>query len=133
MSPGQHTVSKATKGLPEFDRVLQAGKLCRDPDRARHRTAGERQNGARIEFLTSLLSETAMLAKRTSKNQVTLPKAVVQMVGEADYYDVTAQNGKIVLTPIRLQQADAVRAKLDELGITEDDVGEAIAWARKRA
>lgn len=42
---GQHTVSKATKGLPEFDRVLQAGKLCRDPDRARHRTAGERQNG----------------------------------------------------------------------------------------
>lgn len=74
-----------------------------------------------------------MLAKRTSKNQVTLPKAVVQMVGEADYYDVTAQNGKIVLTPIRLQQADAVRAKLDELGITEDDVGEAIAWARKRA
>lgn len=74
-----------------------------------------------------------MLAKRTSKNQVTLPKAVVQMVGEADYYDVTAQNGKIVLTPIRLQQADAVRAKLDELGITEDDVGEAIAWARQRA
>ena len=49
-----------------------------------------------------------MLAKRTSKNQVTLPKAIVQTVGEADYYDVTVQDGKIVLTPVRLQQADAV-------------------------
>lgn len=74
-----------------------------------------------------------MLAKRTSKNQLTLPKAIVQMVGEADYYDVTVQNGKIILSPVRLQQADAVRAKLEELGITQDDVGDAIAWARKRA
>ena len=56
-----------------------------------------------------------MLAKRTSKNQVTLPKAIVQTVGEADYYDVTVQDGKIVLTPVRLQQADAVRAKLEAL------------------
>jgi antitoxin component of MazEF toxin-antitoxin module len=74
-----------------------------------------------------------MLAKRTSKNQITLPKAIVKTVGEADYYDVTIQDGKIVLTPVRLQQADAVRAKLDELGITPDDVGDAIAWARKHA
>ncbi len=74
-----------------------------------------------------------MLTKRTRKNQVTLPKAIVQTVGEADYYDVTVQDGKIVLTPVRLQQADAVRAKLAELGITQDDVGNAIAWARKRA
>ncbi|MBK5914660.1 AbrB/MazE/SpoVT family DNA-binding domain-containing protein [Rhodocyclus purpureus] len=74
-----------------------------------------------------------MLAKRTSKNQLTLPKAIVQMVGEADYYDVTAQDGKIVLTPVRLQQADAVRAKLEELGITEEDVADAVTWARRRS
>ena len=74
-----------------------------------------------------------MLAKRTSKNQVTLPKAIVQVVGEADYYDVTAEEGKIVLTPVRIQQAGAVRSKLEELGITQDDVGAAIDWARKRA
>ena len=73
-----------------------------------------------------------MLAKRTSKNQVTLPKAIIQMVDQADYYDVTAQNGKIILTPVHLQQADAVRAKLEELGITQDEVSDAIAWARKR-
>ena len=57
-----------------------------------------------------------MLAKRTSKNQLTLPKSIVQMVGETDYYDVSVQNGKIILTPVRLQQADAVRSKLEELG-----------------
>ncbi len=74
-----------------------------------------------------------MLATRTSKNQVTLPKAIVQSVGEADYYDVTVQGGTIVLTPVRLHQADAVRAKLEELGITQQDVGEAIAWARTHA
>lgn len=74
-----------------------------------------------------------MLAKRTSKNQVTLPKTIVQMVGEADYYDVTTHNGKIILTPVHFQQADTVRAKLEELGITEDDIGDAITWARSRA
>lgn len=73
-----------------------------------------------------------MLAKRTSKNQVTLPKAIVQTVGEADYYDVAVQDGKIVLTPVRLQRVDAVRAKLEALGITQDDVEDAITWARKR-
>ena len=74
-----------------------------------------------------------MLARRTRKNPVTLPKAIVQRVGEADYCDATVHDGKIVLTPVRLQQADAVRAKLDALGITQDDVEDAIAWARNRA
>ncbi len=74
-----------------------------------------------------------MLAKRTRKNQVTLPKAIVQRVGEADYDDVTVQDGKIVLMPVRLQQADAERANLEALGITQDDVEDAIAWASKRA
>jgi hypothetical protein len=74
--------------------------------------------------------ENIMLAKRTAKNQVTLPKSIVQAVGDADYYDVSAENGRIVLTPVRIQQADAVRSKLAELGITEDDVPDAITWAR---
>jgi len=74
-----------------------------------------------------------MLAKRTSKNQVTLPKAVLRVVGEADYYDVTAEDGRIVLTPVRVQRADAVRSKLAALGITEDDVRDAIAWSRKKS
>jgi cysteinyl-tRNA synthetase len=73
-----------------------------------------------------------MLAKRTTKNQLTLPKAIIQEVGETDYFDVTIDQGRIVLTPVRLQQADAVRAKLEALGISESDIQDAIAWARQK-
>ena len=72
-----------------------------------------------------------MLAKLTSKNQITLPKAAVARVEAADYFDVTVNNGRIILTPVRVQQAQAVRDKLAQLGITEQDVTDAIAWARQ--
>jgi cysteinyl-tRNA synthetase len=72
-----------------------------------------------------------MLAKRTTKNQLTLPKAVIAATGEADYYDVSTDNGRIILTPLRIQRADALRSKLAELGIKQDDVKDAIKWARK--
>ena len=72
-----------------------------------------------------------MLAKLTSKNQLTLPKAVIADFPDSRYFDVTKENGKIVLTPVRLTRADSVRAKLSELGITEADVAGAVAWARR--
>ena len=71
-----------------------------------------------------------MLAKLTSKNQLTLPKSVTQAIGPAEYFDVEVRGGQIVLTPVRIQRGDAVRAKLAELGVTQQDVGDAIAWAR---
>ena len=72
-----------------------------------------------------------MLAKLTSKNQLTLPKAVVSSVDAAEYFDVTVENGRIILTPVRIQQAQAVRDKLEKLGISEQDVDDAVAWARR--
>ena len=72
-----------------------------------------------------------MLAKLTSKNQLTLPKAIVADFRDAKYFDVTQENGRIVLTPVRLTRADAVRAKLAELGLDEAGVAEAVAWARR--
>ena len=71
-----------------------------------------------------------MLAKLTSKNQLTLPKAVTAAVEATEYFDVTAENGRIVLTPVRVNRADGVRAKLAELGLSEADVKDAVAWAR---
>lgn len=72
-----------------------------------------------------------MLAKLTSKNQITLPKAAVSSVDVAEYFDITVENGRIVLTPVKIQKAQAVREKLEELGITEQDIEGAIAWARR--
>lgn len=71
----------------------------------------------------------AMLAKLTSKNQLTLPESLVALLGDAEYYDVEVENGRIVLTPVRIQQADAVRAKLEKLGISALDVSDAVQWA----
>lgn len=71
-----------------------------------------------------------MLAKLTSKNQLTLPKAATAAVETSEYFDVTTENGRIVLTPVRINRADAVRAKLAELGISEADVTDAVRWAR---
>ena len=72
-----------------------------------------------------------MLAKLTAKNQLTLPRSIIDAVESAEYFEVEARNGQIVLTPARIQRGDAVRAKLAELGIQEDDIAGAVNWARK--
>ncbi len=72
-----------------------------------------------------------MLAKITAKNQLTLPKAVTKAIGPVEYFDVEAKGGQIVLTPVRIQRADAVRAKLAELDLQQQDISDAVGWARK--
>ncbi len=72
-----------------------------------------------------------MLAKMTSKNQLTLPKSITAALDSPEYFEVEARNGQIVLTPVRIQRGDAVRAKLAELGLDEADIAEAVRWARQ--
>ena len=67
----------------------------------------------------------------TAKNQLTIPRAITNAVGPARYFDVIAKDGQIVLTPVRIQQADALRAKLAELNLTVADVEDAANWARR--
>ena len=71
------------------------------------------------------------LAKLTSKNQLTLPKSITREIGETEYFEVTVEGQQIILTPVKIQRADAVRAKLAELGINERDVADAVDWARQ--
>ncbi|HMM55090.1 MAG TPA: AbrB/MazE/SpoVT family DNA-binding domain-containing protein [Candidatus Desulfobacillus sp.] len=72
-----------------------------------------------------------MLAKMTSKNQLTLPKSITAALDSPEYFEVEARNGQIVLTPVRIQRGDAVRTKLAELGLGETDIAEAVRWARQ--
>ena len=71
-----------------------------------------------------------MLAKITSKNQLTLPKKITNAIGPAEYFNIEVKDGQIVLTPVRIQRADVLRAKLAELDLGEQDIAEAVAWAR---
>ena len=73
-----------------------------------------------------------MLAKMTAKNQLTLPKRITDAVGTPQYFEVQVRDGSIILTPVRIQGANAVRDKLAELGIGDRDVAEAVAWSRGR-
>ncbi len=74
-----------------------------------------------------------MLAKLTSKNQLTLPKAVVDLFPRTSYFEVTEDAGRIVLTPVRLNELEAVQRKFAEAGLTEEDVRKAVRWARGRS
>jgi hypothetical protein len=72
-----------------------------------------------------------MLAKLTSKNQLTLPKSITKAISNSEYFDVKVEGGQIILTPVRIQRADAVRSKLASLDLSEQDIADAVAWARK--
>jgi hypothetical protein len=77
-----------------------------------------------------------MLAKKTSKNQITLPKEIVKVFPDAEYFDVSIRDNTIRLMPVKItpvqSSLDGVREKIKKLGLTEKDVGEAIQWARSR-
>jgi bifunctional DNA-binding transcriptional regulator/antitoxin component of YhaV-PrlF toxin-antitoxin module len=75
-----------------------------------------------------------MLAKLTSKNQITIPKKVLSELGEVEYFDVEYREGVVVLKPVRVYDTDleGIRAKMRKLGLSGKSVGEAVRWARRR-
>ena len=73
-----------------------------------------------------------MLAKRTVKNQITLPKAVVKSFADVDYFQVATDGEVITLRPLRPSRAHEVRLQLEALGLGEQDVEDAVAWSRSR-
>ncbi|HEY4744817.1 MAG TPA: hypothetical protein VIH45_09190 [Desulfuromonadaceae bacterium] len=76
-----------------------------------------------------------MLAKKTSKNQLTLPKEIVGNFPGIDLFDAMVEDNRIVLTPVKVTPITAslegIRSKMQQLGIDENDVAEAVKWARK--
>lgn len=82
------------------------------------------------------IKEVTMLAKKTSKNQVTLPKKALRDIPDTDYFDVTAKGGVLILRPVTVTEPGSrlatVRQKIKDLGIEPKDLDRAIAWARGR-
>ena len=77
-----------------------------------------------------------MIVKKTSKNQLTLPKEIVKSFPDIEYFDVTVKDRKIVLKPVKItpvnETLEGVRDKIEKLGITGKDVSEAVKWVRGR-
>lgn len=73
-----------------------------------------------------------MLSKITSKNQLTIPKDIIKNFPSAEYFEIVAENGRMILTPVVINSAEKARQKLVELGITESDISDAVSWARSK-
>jgi hypothetical protein len=77
-----------------------------------------------------------MLVKKTSKNQITLPKAIVRQLPDVDYFEVSVRKSEVVLKPVVItassERLKTVRARIRAMDLTEKDVREAIRWARSR-
>ena len=75
-----------------------------------------------------------MMAKMTSKNQITIPKKIVEQIPETRYFDVELKEGLIVLKPMQFYETDLdkIRSKMKELGLKPNSVREAVKWARSR-
>jgi hypothetical protein len=56
---------------------------------------------------------------------------VARHITGVEYFEVSTNGSEILLKPLRPSRLDEVRAKLEQLGITEQDVKDAIAWARQ--
>ncbi len=75
-----------------------------------------------------------MLAKMTSKNQITIPKKIVDQMPRVKYFEVELKDGKIELKPLRVYETDLekIRSKMKNLGLKPDCVREAVEWARSK-
>ncbi|HHI97861.1 AbrB/MazE/SpoVT family DNA-binding domain-containing protein [Thermosulfuriphilus ammonigenes] len=75
-----------------------------------------------------------MLAKLSAKNQITIPKKILEKLPPVKYFEISLEDGVIVLRPIPENSLSLteIRKKMKKLGITEETVAEAIKWARKR-
>jgi len=77
-----------------------------------------------------------MLAKKTVKNQITLPKSIVERLPKTDYFEASLRGEEILLRPVVIEtkgtKLDRIPKKIKALGLTERDVDAAIRWARTR-
>jgi hypothetical protein len=55
-----------------------------------------------------------MLAKKTSKNQITLPKKIAESFPGVEYFDVRIENDKILLAPAKVQPAGPTLERVGE-------------------
>jgi len=76
-----------------------------------------------------------LLTKKTTKNQLTIPKALLDRLPTTDYFDAEVVCDALVLRPVQIVPAvdiDRVRDRLEQEGIRPGEVTRAVRWARKK-
>ena len=76
-----------------------------------------------------------MLAKLTSKNQLTLPVDLLRQLPRSEYFEASVDGGAIILRPVQMIAAvdlERVRDAIASAGTREEEVSEAVLWSRSR-
>lgn len=75
-----------------------------------------------------------MLGKMTSKNQITIPKKIIERIPDVKHFEIEFKDGVVTLKPVRIfdMNLDQIRSKMKKLGLKEDSITEAIQWARSK-
>jgi bifunctional DNA-binding transcriptional regulator/antitoxin component of YhaV-PrlF toxin-antitoxin module len=75
-----------------------------------------------------------MLAKITSKNQITIPKKIMDQIPDTSCFEVEFKDGAVILRPLRTYSTslEKIRSKIKTLDLKPDCVSEAIKWARSK-
>jgi bifunctional DNA-binding transcriptional regulator/antitoxin component of YhaV-PrlF toxin-antitoxin module len=76
-----------------------------------------------------------MLAKMTSKHQITIPKKIIEQLPDVEYFEVELKDGVVMLKPLKVYDTSLgkIRTKINKLGLQENTVKEAIKWARSKS
>ena len=76
-----------------------------------------------------------MLAKMTSKNQITIPKKIIEQLPDVEYFEVDLKDGVVMLKPLKIYDTSLgkIRTKIKKLGLEESTVKDAIEWARSKS
>jgi bifunctional DNA-binding transcriptional regulator/antitoxin component of YhaV-PrlF toxin-antitoxin module len=75
-----------------------------------------------------------MLTKITSKNQITIPKKIIDKIPDVKHFDIEFKDGVVVLKPVKFfdTNLDQIRLKIKKLELKENSVAEAIEWAKSK-
>lgn len=75
-----------------------------------------------------------MLAKVTAKNQITIPKKIMEQLPHVRYFDLELKDNAVVMKPVTVYETDLkqIRGKIRKLGLKSDSVREAVKWARNK-
>ena len=72
-----------------------------------------------------------MRAKLKDGNQLILPDELASALQGVEYLDIEEKFDCLVLKPVKRTALDDIHEKIEKLGITEQDIADAVAWARR--
>jgi hypothetical protein len=93
----------------------------------------DKQGGEAYPYITKTRRQ-GMLAKMTSKNQITIPKKIVNRLPDTRHFDIEMKDGVVLLKPVKIYDAslESIRSKIEKLELKPDCVQEAVAWVRSK-